>query len=1261
MKNKIRMISFMAIAAVLLSGCGGTASNPSETAEQTGTESAGHLSAVSVGKGIYLDGPVEGVHYVCGALSGWTGPQGDFRYEIGKECHLSVGALQLRKIDKDLLRDDHVTILETNPKIARLLLSLDVDPAPGHIRLDPLIAQEMNAPEYNTTIGTIDLRTTLNRIRASLEAKGIIHEPVRIVHEDAALQHLQQTHQDHCGDADYRLAENGAFLGPCRADTHSTGSPEDTIPPVLELKGGEEITLYAGSPFQDPGASATDDRDGTVTVQIQGHVDTQKAGTYTLTYMAVDAAGNKAIGYRTVNVILPPDITSPVIELKGASVISIDLNQSFVDPGATATDDRDGNLTDQIVREGHVDVTREQSYLLTYRVQDRAGNHAETKRTVIVTTAPDTRAPEIRLKGDNPLIIKKYETFSDPGVNAFDDRDGDISRQVRRSGSVDTDRVGDYNLTYTVRDRAGNAASAVRVVRVEKTPDTTPPVISLKGTNPLVIEQGRDYQEPGATATDDRDGDVNVQIAGTVDTDAPGDYPITYTAEDTAGNRASVVRTVQVVLPPDTTPPVITLKGSETIEVQQGDTFQDPGAAAVDDRDGNVPVQVSGTVDTDTLGTYTLTYTAIDSVNNRAKKERTVRVVSSSNEPDYSYIPSGNDLTDAMAVKFLNMATFGATPAQVAELKNMGVEAWVDQYLGMAYNDRTDSLLRKVIQRCIAIDYKSFDSQSHTVDEWLNDGIIYRNQLRYFNQNKINGIHEIDHHFSLLFDQQIRGRNQLRQRVAYALSQLIIASESNDNFFHERGEALSYYYDLLMKHAFGNYGDLLYDVSMSPTMATFLTYASNPKAFVDPDTGSTILPDENYGREIMQLFTIGLYELNMDGTEKRRDGKRIPTYVQEDVNNMSRVFTGLNYNNTKWGGTTYTADMTHPLTCNPQYHDSDPKTVLGVTLQGSDDCAQDVRAAVDMLMQHPNVAPFVAKKLILRLTKSNPTTAYIQRVAEVFAATHGDLGQTVKAILLDPEIWENIKEDRGTKIKEPYLAFTQMVRALDYKPVPSFSWTVPSNKPSTQKIDHPGFVLDAYTRFPLYAYFGQFPTHSPSVFNFYDDEFVPDDSEFKIRGFVAPELEIITPKYAVAYNNFVSLLLYEASVPRVLERYGSTATPENNPKAYHASRTYMYQEYTEAMPIADANRFYDGDLSASEKTAARERMATALVDLYSQKLLGKKLDTDQRQAIIDYYKNLNRWSTQGNKSDAYRRREFVQFFVRPIILDILHTDTYMVN
>ncbi len=627
----------------------------------------------------------------------------------------------------------------------------------------------------------------------------------------------------------------------------------------------------------------------------------------------------------------------------------------------------------------------------------------------------------------------------------------------------------------------------------------------------------------------------------------------------------------------------------------------------------------------------------------------------------YGHLPKKEDITDAMAVKFLNMATFGATKSQIEEFKNMGAEAWVEYYLNMPYDEQQDSLLRKVIKRCTDIDYYSYDTVKHTVDEWLGTGITYRNQLRYFNQRKINGIHEIDHHFSLLFDQQIRGRNQLRQRVAYALSQIVIASESNDNFFHDRGEALSLYYDILMKYAFGKYRDLLYDVSLSPTMATFLTYANNPKKFVDPETNSTILPDENYGREIMQLFTIGLYQLNMDGTQIRENGQRVPTYTQEDVNNMSRVFTGLYYNNSQWGDTTFAADMTHPLACNQEYHDSEEKKVLGFTLQGSSDCMQEVAMAIDMLMTHSNVAPFIAKKLILRLTKSNPTTAYVQRVAEVFAATQGDLKATIKAVLLDEEIWKDITEDRGTKIKEPYLAFTQMVRALEYKPLPSFYWTIPSNKSETQTIENPGFILDAYTRFPLYAYFGEFPTQSPSVFNFYDDAFQPDDDEFKIRGFVAPEMEIITPKYAVAYNNFVSLLLYEASVPRVLERYGSDATPENNPKAYHASRTYMYQEYTEAMPIADANHFYDGDLSADEKRLARERIATSLVDLYSQKLLGKKLDNTQREAIINYYKNLNRWSTQGSKTDAYRRREFVQFFVRPIILDILHTDTYMVN
>jgi uncharacterized protein (DUF1800 family) len=617
----------------------------------------------------------------------------------------------------------------------------------------------------------------------------------------------------------------------------------------------------------------------------------------------------------------------------------------------------------------------------------------------------------------------------------------------------------------------------------------------------------------------------------------------------------------------------------------------------------------------------------------------------------YDYIPKGSELTDAMAVKFLNMTTFGATPKLVKELKSKGVLNWVDEMLNTPYNPKKDSLLRKVIERCITIDAVSFDRKHTdlTVDDWLEDDNGY-----YFNRNKINGIKELDHHMTLIFDQHLRAKNQLRERVAYALSQIVIASESNDNFFKDRGEALSYYYDILNKHAFDNYADLLYDVSMSSTMATFLTYANNPKAYQDPDSGTTILPDENYGREIMQLFTIGLYKLNMDGTEVRKDGKRVPTYEQEDVNNMSRIFTGLQYRHANWGDSIYKADTTHPLICNMQYHDTEDKKILGTTISGGASCEDDIHSAINMLMNHPNVAPFISKKLILRLTKSNPKTDYVQRVASVFASTNGNLKETIKAILLDPEIWEDIKNNRGTKIKEPYLSATQVIRALDYKPTPWHEWVIPSTgRQQNQRIYNPGFITDG-----LYKYVGQYPTQSPSVFNFYDDAFEPDDSEFKIRGFVAPELEIITPMYDVAYNNFMSGLLYDTSISKIKDVKGEDVTPDTNAPYYRAFRTYMYVDYADALDIARNNHFAD-KLDNTQRAEARKQIATEIVDLFSQKLLGKILDDNTRNKIIDNYKN-GFWPSS-TKTDARKMREFIQFWVRPIILEIIHTDEYMVN
>jgi len=613
---------------------------------------------------------------------------------------------------------------------------------------------------------------------------------------------------------------------------------------------------------------------------------------------------------------------------------------------------------------------------------------------------------------------------------------------------------------------------------------------------------------------------------------------------------------------------------------------------------------------------------------------------------DYSYLPTKDELSDEMAVKFLNMATFGATPKLVAELKSKGIKKWVEEQLEIPYNEKKDSILRGIIKTLTSINTTYYSRDNVSVDEWLKDNNGY-----YFNQGKRGGPNELAFHYSKVFDAHMRYKGQLRQRVAYALSQIIVVSQSNDLFFTEKGEALSYYYDILQKRAFGNYGDLLYDISMSPAMATFLTFAGNRKEYVDEETGARILPDENYGREIMQLFSIGLYELNMDGTQKRASGgARVPTYTQEDVNNLSRVFTGLSYAHTKFGETLLRGDNTHQLECFMDYHDTGEKKVLGTTLPAGQNCEQDVKSAVDLLMRHQNVAPFIAKKLIMRLTKSNPKDDYVRRVAETFARSGGNLKETVKAVLLDPEIWENIKNGDGVKIKEPYLAFTQTLRALGAKTLPKMSWINKEKKRVT--LPNEEFISDS-----LYDSLGEWPTTSPTVFNFYDDEFVPDNNEFKVRGFVAPELEIITAKYNVAYNNTLQDIISHNALPLQLNDRGQT--PEENPTIYGNHRVYLYFDYKDILNVFKKNGFGEGlDEGHDAKTA--EKVAGAVIDYISELFLGKKLSNEQREILVNRYKGARYWN-RGDHSLEYMEKMLVLYWIKGIVVDITHTDEFMVQ
>ena len=324
------------------------------------------------------------------------------------------------------------------------------------------------------------------------------------------------------------------------------------------------------------------------------------------------------------------DTTPPVITLLGANPQTIEAGDPYVELGATALDDIDGDISGSIVVDASgVDTSTVGSYSVTYNVSDSAGNAAvEVARTVDVV---DTTAPVITLVGVNPQTIEAGDPYVELGATAFDIGDGDLTASIVIDASgVDTSTVGSYAVTYNVADSYGNAA--VEVTRTVDVVDTTAPVIALIGPNPQVVEVGDPYSEFGAVAFDAGDGDLSASIvidASAVDTSTVGSYPVTYNVSDSSGNAATeVTRTVNVV---DTTAPVITLLGANPQTVEVGDPYLELGATAFDVGDGDltasIVIDASG-VDTSTVGSYSVTYNVSDSQGNAATEAaRTINVV----------------------------------------------------------------------------------------------------------------------------------------------------------------------------------------------------------------------------------------------------------------------------------------------------------------------------------------------------------------------------------------------------------------------------------------------------------------------------------------------------------------------------------------------------------------------------------------------------------------------------------------------------------
>jgi uncharacterized protein (DUF1800 family) len=442
------------------------------------------------------------------------------------------------------------------------------------------------------------------------------------------------------------------------------------------------------------------------------------------------------------------------------------------------------------------------------------------------------------------------------------------------------------------------------------------------------------------------------------------------------------------------------------------------------------------------------------------------------------------------ASRFLMQASFGPTPQAIREVVDLGYAAWIDRQASLP-----PSLLQPYIRQIKA------DAAGPHIDPYY-----AFNEAGQFVQGS---------NVSTPFARNaIDAQDQLRQRVAFALSQILVLSRRDANL-SQKPEALTNFYDALVRHALGNYGDLLREVTFHPAMGWYLSYAGNQKA--DPSVPR--YPDENYAREFMQLFTIGLWELNPDGSHKLAgNGQPVATYDNGDITELARVFTGLYFTSPYgWGGGGWADEhLVQPMVMYADRHDFDAKRLPhGVVIPARDateaNGIQDVRDAVDALFHHSNTPPFVCRQLIQFLVTDNPAPAYVQRVQDVFvndgAGVRGNLAAVVKAILLDPEARNQPLSPAFGKVREPVIRTMHLGRLFHLIEA------------------HPEFVwwngADTY-----YDYSIQEPLYSPSVFNFYTPVYQAP-GEIRNAGLVSPGFQILNSYSAVSFPNLLWTYLHD--------------------------------------------------------------------------------------------------------------------------------------
>jgi uncharacterized protein (DUF1800 family) len=420
------------------------------------------------------------------------------------------------------------------------------------------------------------------------------------------------------------------------------------------------------------------------------------------------------------------------------------------------------------------------------------------------------------------------------------------------------------------------------------------------------------------------------------------------------------------------------------------------------------------------------------------------------------------------ASRFLSQAAFGGNDTDIAAVQSQGAAAWLQNQFSVATDQPNWAWMMS----------QGFNS---VADVETTDGID-----------------------NSLWRKLMASPDTVRQRISLALSEIFVVS-LEDLPMPWRNFAAAAYMDLLAANAFGNFRSLLQAVTLSPAMGVYLGTKGNEKE--DPATGREA--DENYAREVMQLFTIGLNMLNNDGSvASGAGGKPIPTFTPTMVTQLAQVFTGWNFANSAAAVPT---SLQAPMVLNASLHSTSAKSFLGATIAAGTDGNAALKIALDTLFNHPNLPPFFGRQLIQRLVSSNPSPAYISRVAAAFISGNGglrgDMKSVISAVLTDPEAQTPITglSNSAGKLREPVIRLAQWAR--------TFKAVSASGKWAVGDTTNPSLKL------------GQSPLRSPTVFNFFSPGFVPPNNVLGNPALVAPELQITTEATVIGYANFLQTVI----------------------------------------------------------------------------------------------------------------------------------------